>query len=426
MRSTLARVMATVRAWRGSHSMPSYAHRRLDDAERMDRNALGRYAAQLGPIFDGVIQDRRAVCVVGNTLGRKLLSTHSSSLRPVSIDVSDLFPGEFMRGMEGKTHRHYRGALIRGLSALDLEALMPVLRQMIRQRLLTYALASEAPTSAAEAYHNWSDALSEITSGLLIRLVFGVELATPACERLMAAYQSLGPNGVAWTVREPQRLAFARLREELSRVVPETMPLGLMPTLAASGPLDATMLGNLIYMVETGRYDLRGLMRWISKFAAEHPHWLARIAAAPPTEAKACSEAFVLEVLRQEQSERLMRDVLEDFTFEGFFFAKGDLLRICMWEAHKDADTFERPFVFDSDRFLGGQTYGERFSPFGLDHHLCPFSSIAVRLASLFLTVLAEDFELTAAGGNPPVRGPYHWEPAGLSVSLRQKGRPVT
>jgi len=203
-------------------------------------------------------------------------------------------------------------------------------------------------------------------------------------------------------------------------------PACLLAGIGNSALIDETLLGNLIYMVELGRYDLRGLLRWVSKYAAEHPSWLDRIASETLSHVQSqtsAAEAFVLETLRMDQSERLMRHVLDDFVFEGYLIPRGALLRVCMWEAHKDPDAFPSPFQFDPARHLGEGSAGERFSPFGLDHHLCPFAGLTVQLAAAFLRVLAKNYKIAAHDGDPAVRGPYHWQPSpGFTVDLSPRG----
>jgi len=102
------------------------------------------------------------------------------------------------------------------------------------------------------------------------------------------------------------------------------------------------MMGNLIYMAELGRYDLRGLMRWIGRFAPLRPDPSGRVADATPPDGLASPEArrFVNEVLRIERSERLMRGVLRDVELEGILIPRGALLRLCMWENDEDSGTF--------------------------------------------------------------------------------------
>lgn len=375
-----------------------------------------------GPIFKAVMENRLTVFVLGHASGRRVLKEHAAALQPVSIQVETLFPKGFMRQMAGESHRNYRHLLIQGIKALDFTAMAPHFESIILQHLETYTKNYE--TNQNDRF--WSTRLFEITTGLLIYLFFGARAGSPFHDHLAAAYRNLGPHGVVWRITDKQVRAFEVLRAELRsrpRTDDASTEIGLLERVSAVGEVDETMLGNLIYMVELGRYDLRGLLRWVSRYAAEQPEWLDRIAADPPREpgrAGPVAEAFVLEVLRLEQSERLMRNVLRDFVFDGFLIPKGAMLRVCMWENHKDHKSFKDPFEFNPPRFLDEQNPDDGFSPFGLDHHHCPFSSTSVRLATIFLHLLARTYSITARGSTQAVRGPYHWEPApGFSVELK-------
>ena len=333
-----------------------------------------------------------------------------------------------MRQMEGETHRHYRRALMQGVNAIDFHALAPGINTIVSTGLASYAFA--APTDSGRG--SWSDTLSSISSELLIHVVFGLQPATEAFNELKAGYLRLGPHGVAWTITDRQVEAFGKLYAQLTNLLSghgEIHPASVAAGIGNPEQIDRTLLGNLIYMVELGRYDLRGLLRWVSKYAGAHGEWMDRIAGSNgDTDARTVAEAFVLETLRMDQSERLMRHVKEDLEFEGFLIPRGALVRVCMWEAHKDPGAFPRPFEFDPARHLGqtpaGQNSGgERFSPFGLDHHHCPFAGLTVQLAAAFLRVLATHYRIVARGGDPAVRGPYHWEPApGFTVQLSPRG----
>ena len=54
----------------------------------------------------------------------------------------------------------------------------------------------------------------------------------------------------------------------------------VLSRLLQQGQIDVTMLGNLIYMIEMGRHDIAGLLRWLTWFSARHAVWLERIASA--------------------------------------------------------------------------------------------------------------------------------------------------
>ena len=96
-----------------------------------------------------------------------------------------------------------------------------------------------------------------------------------------------------------------------------------------NGALDETSLGNLIYMVELGRYDIHCLLRWLSKYGGENPGVLELIRAEPNGKSHGkmlLSEACVLETLRLNQSERLMRVVNRDIVFDGYQIGSSPVL----------------------------------------------------------------------------------------------------
>lgn len=417
----LALAQALARSWWSRHPLPPGDLVALDRLERANRRLLIERTADHGPIFKGLMENRLAVCVVGHGIGRRLLKEHSASLRPVAIQLEPLVPKGFMRQMDDESHHRYRRALVHGVNAVDFETLMPLVERIVSEALLDY---TERGLNEGRP-HAWADTLSVIASGMLVNVFFGARPGTATFDGLMAGYRTLGPHGVVWHLTARQAEAFDDLHRQLAGLLRHDSgpPAGaLLAAMAGQGPLDATMLGNLIYMVELGRYDLRGLLRWISKYAGEHGTWLDRIASeavAPVRGSRSAAEAFVLETLRMDQSERLMRNVLRDIVFEGYLIPKGAMLRVCMWEAHKDGDAFPQPFEFDPSRFLGDAAAGERFSPFGLDHHLCPLASMSVQLATAFLRVLARRYTVSTCEGDRAVRGPYHWSPApGFAATL--------
>lgn len=198
-----------------------------------------------------------------------------------------------------------------------------------------------------------------------------------------------------------------------------------MGRMHGDGTLDETMLGNLIYMVEMGRDDLRLLFRWLSKYAAENPPVLERIRAGVGAEwpdRRSLAEAFVLETLRLNQSEALLRVVDRDIVFQGYLIPAKSLVRLCLWESHKQPESFPEPFSFMPDRFLNGAFTRDQYAPFGLGSHSCPFADIAVSLSSVFVRVLAQRFTVRPIANCAPVKGEYHWQPAhSFSVHLMRR-----
>ena len=383
----------------------------IGELEHAHRTLLIDFAQRHGPVFKGLMERRLTVFVVGNSLGRRLLKEQAGAMRAVSIRLESLFPHGFIRGMEGDRHRTYRKALVRGVAAMDMQSFAPRFEAIVSTALNSHVNVLQ-PKGALKA---WDVTLGQIATSTMIMLFFGPQPGDAAHERLIAAYHRLGPRGVVWNVTPIEADAYRALATDVAALGADSG--GLLGALRAQGPVDATMLGNLIYMVELGRYDLRGLLRWISRYAADHAAWTDSVAisAAPalaPDDATLAARAFVLEALCMDQSERLMRDVLHDIVFDGWLIPRGSMVRVCMWEAHKNAEHFPQPFRFEPDRFRDATSESEHFSPFGLDHHHCPLAGPVVEIAVAFLRVLARNFLVHGRGAEPAVRGPNHWEPS--------------
>ncbi len=411
-------VYAFSRAAVSRHHLPPGKLVSLEQEEKADRAFILRRSEQIGPIFKAIGWGELYVCVVGLSLGRRLLRDHSAELRPMTLDVSSLFPKGFLRQMQGEDHRKYRRLLNRAIKPDDLAASTAALAASAARGLADYAAREHEHLNGADAY---VATLSRITTEMMIRLFFGATPGTPAFDRLVAGYQKLGPHGLVWNVTERQREAFVDIRDFLLKCFsgpPADLPAearqSVLGRMVEDGMPDADMMGNLIYMVETGRYDTHALFRWLTKHAGERPDFLARIRHESPGAAteKSFAEAFTLETLRTDQSERLMRRVQRNFIFDGHLIPKHATVRVCLWESHKSPEIFPHPFEFNPERFLAKPPTTEEFAPFGLDHHRCPFGDMSVRMCVEFLRALARGYTVEPTADGRPIRGAYHWEPS--------------
>ena len=425
-------VYAHARAAVSRHRLPPGKLVRLDEVEKAERSFLLNQSARLGPIFKAIGWNEFWICIVGLPIGRRLLRDHSDDLKPMTLDVSALFPRGFLRQMQGEEHRKYRKSLNRAIKPDDLAESTRGLEAIATRALAHYAATEGQHHNAADAY---IATLSTITSEMMIQLFFGATSGTEAFDRLMAGYRKLGPYGLVWNITSKQEEAFAEIRDYLiarfsgdPAQLPPAMRQSVLGRMIEDGMPDAVMMGNLIYMVETGRYDNYSLFRWLTKHAADHPTMLDRIAQedrAEPQPGKSFTEAFVLETLRMDQSERLMRRAQRDFVFDGYLIPKYATVRVCLWESHKAPDAFPAPFHFDPERFLHQPPTGEQFAPFGLDHHRCPFGDMSLKMSVVFLRMLARAHTVTPLGDGLPVRGAYHWEPASkFGARLRPRTLP--
>ena len=416
---------ATVRSALSRRALPPGDRRSLAPEDGTDRTVILRRAQQYGPIFSATSIDQFCVCITDLELGRQLLTTHADALRPLTIDIAALVPGGFMRQMEGDTHRHYRKALARAVISSDLNAISGSLRVMVNTTLREYASTASIHENAPTALHA---ALTTTATAMLVRLFFGVDEHDGAFASLMRAFRALGPAKMAWAVGATEQAAFTDLRAQVRALVAtrgmdvrNAGPPCIASRLAAVDALDDTMLGNLIYMVEMGRFDMSVFFGWLMRYASAHSALLPLLAAerAASTDDTPNATAFVLETLRRNQSDRLMRRAKHDIVFGQWLIPKFALVRIGMWEAHHNGLSFPEPLLFSPSRFQSSDPRSDTFSPFGVDKHVCPFAQVSMQLATIFLTTLAAGFEPTLFNDGPPVIGMFHWEPhPRSSVSL--------
>jgi len=314
-----------------------------------------------------------------------------------------LIPKGFLRGMEGQTHRAYRDQLVRAAERTVVDVNRSELESGIASRLARFASeggASEHPPVVM------ARALSAIGRTMLIQIFFGASEGSVAFGRLDKSYAEMGPDLFVWHPGEPQEQAYRDIRALLR----DHAPVGecILSRMRNGGAtIDETMLGNLIYMVEIGRFDLYSLFRWILKFAAENPEALIRAATDD-----AFAEAFVSETLRLEQAERLMRNVNRDIEFDSYFIPKGSKVRLCTWESHKSPEVFPDPFAFDPERFLQRSYTKDEYAPFGLGAHHCPMWAVTIAASRIFLQVVARTYRVEAHDDGPAFRNPFHWQPA--------------
>lgn len=377
----------------------------LDLAERRDRRFLLEHAATAGPVFGATAWGELWVCVVGTERCRRLLATHRDSLTPYTWDIASLVPGGFMRQMAGELHSTYRGRLVAALRATPLDAWRDPLIDAWSDTVEAHRLTDRAADPEA-----LTRMLSDMATDSLAAFVLGAAPGTPLLAALRAGFAQMGARGAAWTIGEPQRQGFASISAALTAALDagEVAQNSLLAHIHADGGLDDTMLGNLVYMVELGRMDVKAFLRWLLRFVVAEPAAVAEVREQP-----ALAPAFVYEALRLEQSERLARVVDRAFRFDGRVIPKGTMLRLCMWESHKDPAVFADPFRFDLHRMEGPAADRRRtFSPFGLDHHVCPFESVAVTLVADALRLFVGRYRVEPVDDGPPVRGGYHFEPS--------------
>ena len=391
----------------------------IEELEKSDRYYLLYQASQVGPIFKAKTADRFWVCIIGLARCRRFLQAHGKNLHGYMHDLEPLVPKGALRRMEGDDHRKYRKALLSGILVHDLFRDNAAFNTIVLSELEKFITSQEAVADRALAYHG---ALNAIATTSLVKIFFGADAGTPLFDALIRGYQKLGPYGLVWNIGQQQEVAFTEIRSALREFISQgngsasaAFANSIAGKLSAGNLLDDTLLGNLIYMVEMGRYDLAGLLRWLTKYITAHPEFAKRLASETKQQAddeRSFAKAFVLETLRTDKSERLTRIAERDLTFDGYLIPRHTYVRLCLWESHHSEESFEKPFEFNPERFLSSTIGRDKYSPFGLDHHHCPIGDIAIKLGIVFLRTLASTYRLESLADGLPIRGAYHWEPA--------------
>jgi len=389
----------------------------LRKKEFQDRRYLYNRGRLSNNIFKAVQSNRLIICMTDLDSARRLLSEHGDKLDSESISLTSLFPKGILRALKGSEHQYYRQSLVK---ALDIS---PGYQEEKCSQIVNYWLqkhASDYPLKASTP-GELTTTLSKISTALLIQMYFGVHLNTQDFDTLMALFHKLGPNGLVWSIDDKQKDSFENIREFLLKRLTLVEPADRTPSdscviqnISDARGLDDVALGNLIYMVEMGRYDLHSLFRWLMKYASENPEIMRQIENENISKAPrsvGLAKAFVQETLRMDQSERLIRVVRKRFVFDGYFFPEHAYVRLCLWESHKSEQNFSDAFTFNPQRFIEKNHGIDTFAPFGLDKHRCPMANPVVQMGALLISHLAEDFRVEAITPNSENRGPFHWQP---------------
>ena len=309
------------------------------------------------------------------------------------------------------------------------------IRRVIRAELR--ALAETTSTNGeAPAKTMWC--LDNIATRSLLILFFGLTPDEPRYRSLEEGFRRLGPTGFAFPIGQEQLDAFGELRAivwqiaEALRADAPPFIRGVLARVLAEGDgsaVDETVVGNLIYMMEIGRYDMRSLLRWIVKYLSDHPSVVADLRAKPAgTEVfTSLAEACVHETLRLDQAEALTREAREEFVFDGYRVPKGSMVRVLLRESHRNADVFPEPEQYKPCRFVGKSYSPNDYSPFGVGEHRCVAAPMVVRLCTMVVEELVSGFTWTVAGDGPRIKGPHHWEPApNFAIAPRARAEAYT
>jgi cytochrome P450 len=264
--------------------------------------------------------------------------------------------------------------------------------------------------------------LDQMLFAVFARVLLGIRPGSDAFEKLQQLYQQV--NIPRLMLRSSQKKAQENLGRLTDFIVEEAQrdqtdcghSVSLLSEIARVDPTkfdDPTILGNLIFMLESGCNDVGGLLMWVLKHLSDHPEWIERLQDQTPCpeNLRSLADRIVSETLRLEQSEYLHRKASRDLKFGDYVSPKGWLIRICIRDGHQDSQIFEDPAKFDPDRFIDRKFSHIEYAPFGLFRHMCVGDRLTHEIACTFLAALAKSYDLEATEDGPPEHTRFHWAP---------------
>ncbi len=370
-----------------------------------------------GPIFKLWFYNKLTICVVGQDLSMKLTREYADNLFTPVVDYAKMFPGGLLRRMEGEQHRAFRPAVsatVSGVPVGESEARLRALFQRVAESLL----ALPQPAEMNDAAIVMRKAALELTMMMIIGVQPGSELE-----------QRLRPMFVDFS----REMKLARITPELRRMYEEiaaivrphaeaikqddTVEPSMLLQALNGDTYDEQMLGNLIFSVESVAEDMQRLWSWMLEEFADQPTLMDAICTSGDLqERRRIVRAAISETMRMHQSEYIMRKVTKGFTFEGFAFPRGALVRLCLWEGHNDDTKFACPHQFDATRFEQAKYDGSHFSPFGVDHHKCVAAGWALAVCGLLAEELTNRLTMTRIHRAEPLARANQSFPGGESV----------
>jgi cytochrome P450 len=377
-----------------------------------------------GSIFKCSALARSQICVASLGAGTEILRTFAAHLRPLSLPFHRYVPGGFLRRMEEPAHETYRRLFISVLSRSLVEDWRPVLAAAAARGLQRLAKASDTagPEGVAPGPH-----VERLVREAWLTVFLGVDAESEEAAQLDELFAVVDIRNLRGASPAGVRAALAGIEAWMERAGPgangsrQSLEGGrscVLVEILSRKPdalRDTTVVRNLIYMVSTSAGDVSGLLMWVLKLLGDHPAWTNRLRVETlesSGRAPSLASRVVSETLRLQQSEFVMREIVQPFRHRGFQFPRRWLLRVCVHESHRNAENFDRPHEFDPDRFLGTPPSRDQYGPFGLDRHACVGEPLARAMAEAFAGALSGcDWEV-ASDGPTELNDWRHWAPS--------------
>lgn len=377
-----------------------------------DRHFFLKLRDEHGPIFKIWQKGKITTCIIGPELGARFVKENRGKLRNGVRDLSYLFPLGFIRGMEGPDHTKYRRILGSAFRAVAISSHEKSIRDIMRSLLFEMSAKHESIDSMTLTLF-----AKKLATSVMLQLILGAEFETEAGKAMAVEADRYTPNGMNRHISKEEFCGFKALRkfttEQAERYVEmEKTPASLIAHIAKSGDIDETIIGNLVQMVELGRFDMQSLIQWnMLEMAGQQGHQRKISAENNSQKCRVLAMSAAQETLRMHQSEYLARIATQSIEFDGYFIPKNSAIRICIWEGHRDGRKFAKPDTFDPMRFAANDFPRTAYAPLGLDHHKCLAAQWTYDISALLWEEVASTHHLGISNYGTPALAKFHYEP---------------
>ncbi len=194
---------------------------------------------------------------------------------------------------------------------------------------------------------------------------------------------------------------------------------------------EAEVFDQCMVSFQAGHETTATALLWWSRLMAEHPAAARRahdeidrvLGGRPPGPDDLPSLPWLVASLKEAMrlyaptAALISRRTTADFRLGDWPIPRGSVLRITLWELHRDARSFPEPDAFRPERFLPEAPPPPRgaWLPFGAGPRVCIGQHFAMLEMSLVAAMLLQRYRLELPPGEPPC------EPV-LNVTLRPRG----
>jgi cytochrome P450 len=296
----------------------------------------------------------------------------------------------------------------RGGRRIDLQAEM---------RRLTLKVLFDAALSGGEDFPDQAEASRQIEAFITRVGRFMPTDFLPMPDRWRPPTVGRGGKAAAFVRAHVDAMVARRRREGGSRGDLVDLMMSAVDPVTGEAMDDALVRDNLIGFIAAGHETTRFALAWALWLVACHPATQARllaeiggVAGAEPVGGRHMEQlVFTRQVIQETMrlypgATALARTAARDTTVGGRPVRRGQLVLIAIYALHRRADIWERPEVFDPDRFAPGRQDARpplAYQPFGAGPRACMGAAFAMTELTAVLATLVRGARLAPEPGRP-------------------------